>query len=194
MNIRRIGFLALVVLTIIGCGKLGSGGGAGGPKPQVPGGQKSPLEGTWLSDCVNAGSGFINRLYYEIAADLKVSSAILVYANPNCTGSYVLNNPLGTPVTEPVYAQNFFHEQVSDIPENFHVIKSVSVGSSSTSYSVIFINDTEFYQLYGNFTSAPHATWNQWQGEADVSQFAANPVSYDPLVYDKLHFIRAELP
>jgi hypothetical protein len=188
---KRSIYMISLTLLMMGCGKLGSGGGAGGPNPQVPGVSDAPYVGKWLSDCINLGSGTINRIYKEIGTDLKVKVAVLTYAGANCTTTYTLEDENGTPVTEPQLSALLSEETVEDIPSNFFVVKTTSV-TSSVSYVVMYVNDSELYELlpFNN----PHDTWNQWQGEADVAQFAMNPTTYNPLTYDKIHFARSELP
>jgi hypothetical protein len=178
-------------LAITACKNIGGGLG-GEPQELTPQGEDKPFHGNWLSDCVDLGGGDINRVYLEIGSDSKTNLAILAYASDNCTGAYVLKDNGGNDIDEPVYTQNITEETVTDVPANFFVLKIVDVNSSNVQYVVMYLNDVEFYELTG-FTT-PHDTWTQWQGEADVSQFATNPTTYDPTTFTKYHFIKSDLP
>lgn len=180
-----------VTLMLVACKNIG--GGAGDQQNQDPAllGD-TPYAGHWLSDCVDLGGGTVNRIYLEIATDGKTNLAILAYAGSNCTGAHVLKDNMGNMIDEPVYTQNITPETVSDLPDNIFVLKIVDVNTSNVQYVVMYLNDVEFYELTG-FTT-PHTTWTQWQGEADVFNFAANPSTYSPTTFDKFHFIKSELP
>lgn len=148
--------------------------------------------GHWLSDCVDLGGGLVNRIYQEVNSDKTIKIAILAYSGSNCTGTMVLKSQSGETITEPQYAQDFAEQAIAEIPDNFYVLQITNVGSMSPQYVIAYVNDHDFYELTG-FTT-PHDSWNSWQGEADVSQYAANPTTYEPNTATKYHFTKSELP
>lgn len=180
-----------LLFSLISCKGINRGGTAA--NATTDGTDTAPLYlGHWLSDCVDLGGGLVNRIYQEINSDKTIKLAILAYPNTNCTGVHVLKNQNGDAITEPEYAQDYAEDVVTDIPDNFYVLQIANVGSLSSQYAVVYVNDHDFYELTG-FTN-PHDSWNSWQGEADVSQYAMNPTTYDPSTATKYHFTKSELP
>ncbi|MEZ4846418.1 MAG: hypothetical protein R2877_05595 [Bdellovibrionota bacterium] len=84
----------------------------------------------------------------EISNTLEVSVALLTYAETNCTSSYELSDGNGNPVTEAQLVQQMSEETVENIPTNFYVIKTTSIATSASSYSILFLNDSEFFSFW----------------------------------------------
>jgi hypothetical protein len=194
MRTNKISFLIIFLLPFfVSCAKVSNGGGTSDPNANSPG-DPLPYTGHWLSDCVDLGSGTVDRIYLEIGTDGKVNLAVLVYTGTNCTGTHVLKDNSGNDVTAAVYTQNISAETVTDLPDNLFVAKITDINTSVVQYVVLYVNDAEFFELTG-FTT-PHDTWTQWQGESDVFGFNANPMTYTPTdpTHIKYHFLKAELP
>ncbi len=183
---KTIIILGLVALSA--CKAISDGASDPDPNANVT----APYIGHWLSDCTDLGGGSVNRIYLEINSNQTIDIAILSYQSTNCTGAYVLKNSSGITITAPEYAQNFAEQTVTDIPSSFYVLNIVTIANSASQYVVMYVNDHDLYELTG-FTN-PHDTWNSWLGEADVSQFAANPTTYNPNTAIKYHFTKSELP
>ncbi len=185
-------FLVCVVLSFAACSQINQSGSGGSDITATTGSEDALYIGHWLSDCVDLGGGNISRIYTEIESDLKINLAFLTYTDVNCVGTFTLTDNLGSTITEAKYTQDFSQEAVTDIPDNFFVLKITDITTFAVQYVVYYVNDHEFYELIGFGT--PHDTWTQWQGEADVFNFAVNPFTYEPTTFTKYHFTKSELP
>lgn len=185
-------FFVCFVISFAACSQINQSGSGGSDVTATTGSEDPMYIGHWLSDCVDLGGGNVSRIYMEIGSDLKINLAFLTYTDVNCVGTYALTDNLGNTITEAKYTQNFSEEPVEDIPANFFVLKLTDITTFVVQYIVLYANDHEFYELVG-FTT-PHETWTQWQGEADVFGFGADPITYEPTTFTKYHFTKSELP
>ncbi len=150
------------------------------------------LYGNWLSDCTDFGGGNKNQLFAEFADEGSIKLAVLTWSNDGCEGPYTLSDFEGNPLTE-AESQNMYELQdVSNIPENFFVMKFINNDDDSFSYGIFHILDDEFYIL--NDFESSHDNWDDWLAENDVSEFVDDSAGYVPGDHSVVHFNASEIP
>jgi hypothetical protein len=154
-----------------------------------------PLEsfyGTWLTDCLDFGGGEYVQLFANPKSNGELKLVLLTWNEVGCEGTYSMSDFEGNPLDGPTHLINYEVEDVSDIPDDFFVLKTTNVGDSSVTYAIFYIQDDEFYNL--SDYSVAHDTWEEWLEEDDVAGFAADPVNYSPTVKGVIHFNSSDLP
>lgn len=144
------------------------------------------LYGNWLTECVDFGGGEKNEIFANIRSDGSINLAVLSWANDGCSGPYTLSNFNGDPLTGPETLNTFELEDVSDIPDDFFVLKLTNTDDSGITYGIFHVLNDEFFILNDFETS--HKTWDGWLNEDDVSGFVEDPEGYVPLVKSVIHF------
>ncbi|MCC7460643.1 MAG: hypothetical protein IT286_05005 [Proteobacteria bacterium] len=152
----------------------------------------------WLSDCTDLDDGNAdNQIFATFSADQPLV-ANLMWDNVGCAGdstNYTLANPLnGMTISEPGHYQNIEFQPVLGIPLGMLVVKATATTGGSPVYALIHYNSVldEFYELVP-FNSSP-ATWDEWDDDPDVSDFAADPTTATPNPEVIFHFDNLDLP